>query len=94
MDQPKGRAGPRWGMIGATDRRFVSPGAPAMPSTSEPVRAPSTARRPRRDRGSGLVEYALLVVLLAVVCVAAVTLLSRSSQGRVSPVTTSTTTAP
>jgi Flp pilus assembly pilin Flp len=42
------------------------------------------------DRGSGLVEYGLLVVLLAVVCILAVTLLSRSSQGKVSPVTTST----
>lgn len=42
------------------------------------------------DRGATLVEYALLVVLLAVVCVAAVTLLTRSSQGRVSPITTST----
>ena len=45
------------------------------------------------DRGSNLIEYALLVLLLAVVCVFAVTLLSQASQGqgKVSPVTTSTT---
>jgi pilus assembly protein Flp/PilA len=44
------------------------------------------------DRGATLVEYGLLVVLLAVVCVVAVTLLTRNSQGtKVSPITTGTT---
>jgi Flp pilus assembly pilin Flp len=43
------------------------------------------------DRGATLVEYGLLVVLLAVACIAAVTLLTRNSQGKVSPITTGTT---
>jgi Flp pilus assembly pilin Flp len=44
----------------------------------------------RGDRGSGLLEYAVLVVLLAVVCMGAVALLSRASQGRTTPITTTT----
>jgi Flp pilus assembly pilin Flp len=47
----------------------------------------------RSDRGAVLVEYALLIVLLAVVCIGAVILLTRTAQtqGRVSPVSTTST---
>jgi pilus assembly protein Flp/PilA len=50
--------------------------------------------RLRGDRGSGLLEYAVLVVLLAVVCMGAVALLSRASQGKnTAPITTTTSTS-
>jgi pilus assembly protein Flp/PilA len=49
--------------------------------------------RLRGDRGSGLLEYAVLVVLLAVVCMGAVALLSRASQGRTTPITTTSSTS-
>ncbi len=35
--------------------------------------------RPRRERGASLVEYVLLVALIAAVCVGAVTLLGTSA---------------
>ena len=38
--------------------------------------------RCRTDRGATLVEYALLVALIAVVCIAAVTLLGRNANSR------------
>ena len=38
--------------------------------------------RGRGERGASLVEYALLVALIAVVCLAAVTFLGRSSSGK------------
>ena len=38
------------------------------------------------ERGASLVEYALLVALIAVVCIAAVTALGRSASGKFSQV--------
>ena len=38
--------------------------------------------RLRGERGASLVEYALLVALIAVVCIAAVTFLGKSSSGK------------
>lgn len=38
------------------------------------------------DRGASLVEYALLVALIAVVCIAAVTLLGKSASRKFSSV--------
>ncbi|MCU1353562.1 MAG: Flp pilus assembly protein pilin Flp [Acidimicrobiales bacterium] len=38
------------------------------------------------ERGASLVEYALLVALIAVVCIAAVTLLGRNASGKFSKV--------
>jgi len=38
------------------------------------------------DRGASLVEYALLVALIAVVCIAAVTLLGRNASAKFSTV--------
>ncbi len=39
-----------------------------------------------RERGAALVEYALLVALIAVVCIGAVTLLGRNSSTKMSSV--------
>ena len=36
----------------------------------------------RDDRGASLVEYVLLVALIAVVCIAAVTLLGQAAKGK------------
>ncbi len=41
-------------------------------------------RRHDRDRGASLVEYALLVALIAVVCIGAVTVLGRNSSNKMS----------
>ena len=38
------------------------------------------------DRGASLVEYALLVALIAVVCIAAVTILGRNASSKFSSV--------
>jgi pilus assembly protein Flp/PilA len=38
------------------------------------------------DRGASLVEYALLVALIAVVCIAAVTLLGKNASAKLSSV--------
>jgi len=38
--------------------------------------------RCRTDRGASLVEYALLVALIAVVCIAAVTVLGRAASSK------------
>ena len=46
-----------------------------MFSTLDFIRAHADASRRRGDRGASLVEYALLLALIAVVCVAAVTAL-------------------
>jgi len=40
----------------------------------------------RDDRGASLVEYALLVALIAVVCIAAITLLGREASTKFSTV--------
>jgi pilus assembly protein Flp/PilA len=45
----------------------------------------------KTERGASLVEYALLVALIAVVCIAAVTLLGRSASGKFSSVNSSIT---
>lgn len=51
-----------------------------MISTAEYVRAYLTAGR-RTDRGATLVEYALLLALIAVVCIVAVTALGLGLEG-------------
>ncbi len=40
----------------------------------------------KTERGASLVEYALLVALIAVVCIAAVTLLGKSAESKFSSV--------
>jgi pilus assembly protein Flp/PilA len=40
----------------------------------------------RSERGAALVEYALLVALIAVVCIAAITLLGNNAQNKFSQV--------
>ena len=40
----------------------------------------------KTDRGASLVEYALLVALIAVVCIAAVTLLGKNASSKFSSV--------
>jgi pilus assembly protein Flp/PilA len=47
-----------------------------------------TARLQLSDRGASLVEYALLVALIAVVCIAAVTLLGGNASSKFSSVAT------
>lgn len=44
------------------------------------------ARLNTTDRGASLVEYALLVALIAVVCIAAVTLLGNAASDKLSDV--------
>ena len=44
------------------------------------------ARLGRDERGASLVEYALLVALIAVVCIAAIAFLGRSASSRFSNV--------
>jgi len=44
------------------------------------------ARFARDERGASLVEYALLVALIAVVCIVAVTLLGNNASGKYSQV--------
>ncbi len=45
--------------------------------------------RCKTDRGASLVEYALLVALIAVVCIAAVTLIGRNAGSKLSSAGTS-----
>jgi pilus assembly protein Flp/PilA len=45
------------------------------------IRAWLTSRLDRDERGASLIEYALLVGLIAIVCVGAVTFLGGSLQG-------------
>jgi pilus assembly protein Flp/PilA len=47
------------------------------------------ARFGHSDRGASLVEYALLVALIAVVCIAAVTILGKSASNKFESVGTS-----
>ena len=44
------------------------------------------ARFGRSERGAALVEYALLVALIAVVCIAAITILGNSTSNKFSQV--------
>ncbi len=44
---------------------------------------------PRTDRGASLVEYALLVALIAIVCIAAITLLGNNASTKFNSVATS-----
>ena len=44
--------------------------------------------RAKTERGASLVEYALLVALIAVVCIAAVTLLGTAAESKFSSVAT------
>ena len=48
-----------------------------------------TARHSRDERGASLVEYALLVALIALVCIAAVTLFGEAVQRPYSEVSSS-----
>jgi pilus assembly protein Flp/PilA len=48
--------------------------------------AAQLACRARTDRGASLVEYALLVALIAVVCILAVTFLGQMASGKFSSV--------
>jgi pilus assembly protein Flp/PilA len=43
----------------------------------------------REDRGASLVEYALLVALIAIVCIAAITLLGNNASSKFSTVASS-----
>jgi pilus assembly protein Flp/PilA len=45
-----------------------------------------TARTTRTERGAALVEYALLVALIAVVCIAAITILGNATSDKFSQV--------
>lgn len=45
-----------------------------------------TARYTRTEKGAALVEYALLVALIAVVCIAAITILGNSTSNKFSEV--------
>ena len=56
-----------------------------MPTTFEFASAWLQARC-RTDRGASLVEYALLVALIAIVCIVAVTLLGKSASSKFSEV--------
>ena len=47
------------------------------------------ASRPRTERAASLVEYALLVALIAVVCIAAVTSLGRKAKSNFSSISSS-----
>ncbi len=55
-----------------------------MPHTPACIEAPIVAGRievrPERDRGASLVEYALLVALIAVVCLGAVTFFGEATR--------------
>ena len=44
------------------------------------------ARLGRSERGAALVEYALLIALIAVVCIAAITLLGKNANDKFSQV--------
>jgi pilus assembly protein Flp/PilA len=46
------------------------------------------ARFTETDRGASLVEYALLVALIAVVCIAAVSLLGRNASSKFNSIAT------
>jgi pilus assembly protein Flp/PilA len=48
------------------------------------VRVASTRRDRRKERGASLVEYALLIALIAIVCVGAVTLLGTHTSNGIS----------
>lgn len=55
------------------------------PEVTTPVEAASN----RRDRGASIVEYALLVALIAVVCIGAITFLGNSTSDNYSRSTSS-----
>lgn len=50
------------------------------------VAARMTARFAHNERGAALVEYALLVALIAVVCIAAITFIGQSTSNKFSQV--------
>lgn len=66
------------------ERRHVK-GGHLVPITYEFCNAWLQARC-RTERGASLVEYALLVALIAVVCIAAVTLLGKNASSKFSSV--------
>ncbi len=53
------------------------------PTTSPPATPVAGWLRRQGERGASLVEYALMVALIAVVCITAVTFLGRGSAGRI-----------
>jgi len=60
-----------------------------MLTTYEFLAAYLRARFEDEERGASLVEYALLVALIAVVCIAAVTLLGKNASDKFASVGTS-----
>lgn len=65
----------------------------SVPNSAEFVTAWFTSRVAKDDRGASLVEYALLVALIAVVCILAITFLGRSASSKFSSVGTAINTA-
>lgn len=57
-----------------------------MMTTVEYATAWLQARVAKSDRGASLVEYALLVALIAVVCILAVTFLGRNASSKFSSI--------
>jgi pilus assembly protein Flp/PilA len=57
-----------------------------MPSITFEFASAWLQARCRTDRGASLVEYALLVALIAIVCIVAVTLLGKSASAKFSEV--------
>ena len=57
-----------------------------MLTSYEPIAAYLRARFGDTERGASLVEYALLVALIAVVCIAAVTFLGKAASNKFSSV--------
>jgi len=61
----------------------------SLTTSYEFVSAWLTSRIAKDERGASLVEYALLVALIAVVCILAITFLGRSASSKFSSVGTS-----
>ncbi len=65
--------------------RFDAVGAgPGAPSAAPAPRPEAPVAGPGPERGAGLVEYALLVGLIVLVCVAAITLLGGTTAAKYS----------
>lgn len=74
--------------LGRTDETTARPET-TMTTPFEPLVTWIAARlRLGGDRGASLLEYALLIVVIAVVCIAAVTLLGQAASDKVSSVGT------
>jgi pilus assembly protein Flp/PilA len=70
--------------------RSASPRLRKDPPCSTSNSSPPTSRpATRTERGASLVEYALLVALIAVVCIAAVTALGKKAKSNFNSIATS-----